>query len=235
MSASMPKPIAAMLLLLCIPALGPRGDPRSSSEKGKFDIYVAGKKIGQEKFEIQNSANSIHSSSVLNFRDPARRNERVRIETELTMDPEYVPKSYRLSTDIGGRKVTMTGNFIAGQADFEYWVDGISRKRGLLVGDRFIMLDTNVFHHFAFAAKLFDFKTRNPFSMEVVVPQELANGIINVFDAGTEEISLKGKARMLNHLKVDSGSLLIDLWADDQGNLYKIALPAKGLEAILNR
>lgn len=232
--------MALLTLTIVLPlgrgaSLGPKDDGKSSSEKGRFDIYVAGEKIGEEKFSIRRSPDSIKSSSVLYFRDPARRNLRVRIETQLTMDPEYRPKSYQLDTDIGEQKVTMTGIFVPGQADFEYRLDGIARKRGLLVGDSVIMLDTNVFHHFAFIPQLLDFDKGNSRTVEVIIPQELANGIIKVVEAGVEETSIRGKKRELHHLKVDSGALLMDLWTDDHKILYKIALPAKGIEVIRNR
>jgi len=228
----------ALLLFAFILPLGPLApktfgdDRKSSSEEAKFDIYVAGEKIGQEKFSIKRSMDSIQSSSDMNFRDPGRRNQRIKIETKLTMDPEYLPKTYKLNSEIDGRKVTMTGTFVSGQANFEYRLDGIPRQRGLLVGDNFIMLDTNVFHHFVFVAQLYDFETDNSRSMEVIIPQALANGIITIAGAGIEETSVGGKKRKLHHLIVDTGSLLIDLWMDSQKTLYKIALPAKGIEVI---
>jgi hypothetical protein len=225
----------ALLLFVVILPSGWGDDGKSSSEEAKFDIYVSGEKVGQEKFTIKRSADSIHSSSVLNFRDPGRRSQKIRIETELTMDTGYVPKAYSLDSNIDGQKVTISGTFVPGQANFEYKVNGIPRKRGLLVGDSFIVLDTNVFHHFAFVAQLFDLKADNSRSIEVIIPQELANGIIKVAEVGMEETSIRGKKRDLHHLTVDSGSLLIDLWMDSQKRLYKIALPARGIEVIRDR
>jgi hypothetical protein len=229
------KLIIGLLLFVLILPLGGTDDDKSSNEDGRLDIYVAGEKIGQEEFSIQNSPDCIRSSSVLNFKDPGRRNQRVRMETQLTMDTAYLPKSYRLNTDIGGQKVTMTGTFVPGQANFEYSVNAVSTKRGLLVGDSFIMLDTNVFHHFLFVAQLYDFAADKSRSMEVIIPQELANGIIKVYGIGIEKTSIRGKTRELYHLTVDSGSLLIDLWTDSHKTLQKIALPAKGIEVIRNR
>ena len=225
----------ALLLLPSVLALGKEGDGKSSREEGRFDIYVSGERIGREDFSIERSVDAIRSRSSLNFRDPGRRNQRVRIETDLTMDSGYTPKAYRLNTDINGKKVSMAGTFVPGQATFEYEANGISRKRGLLVGDHYIMLDTNVFHHFAFVAQLFNFDSDKTQSMEVIIPQELTNGIIKVAGAGVEETSVGGRRRKLHHLTVDSGALLIDLWVDNQKTLYKIALPAKGIEVIRDR
>ena len=225
----------ALLFFSSVLALGKDGDDTFSKEEGRLGIYVAGEKIGQEDFSIQRSVDAISSRSSLNFRDPGRGNQRVRIETQLTMDSGYTPKAYRLNTDIDGRKVTMAGTFVPGQATFEFEANGVTRQRGLLVGDHYIMLDTNVFHHFAFVAQLFSFEMDKTQSMEVVIPQELANGIIKVASLGIEETSVRGKKKKLHHLTVDSGKLLIDLWVDNQKTLYKIALPTKGIEVIRDR
>jgi hypothetical protein len=224
-----------MFLLFCV--LLPHEtfcvDKKPSQEEGQFDILVAGKEIGQEKFSITYSADSVGSHSTMNFRDPAHKHENVQIETRLKMDNGSMPQTYQVQTVIGGRKQIIKGAFVPSQATFEYQTDGIPRKSGLLVGDRYVVLDTNVFHHFIFVARLFNIsgggKTQ---SIEAVIPQELEAGILKIIDVGTESISLRGKNRELHHLKADSGSLLIDLWVDADCLLYKIGVPAKQLEVI---
>jgi hypothetical protein len=223
--------IMLWLLVFVLPQ-GYGDEQRLASEEARFDIYVAGKKIGQEKFSIEYLAESIRSRSTLNFRDPGNQHQKVRIETQLSMDTQYLPKAYHVETDIDERTVTMKGTFVPGQANFEYQVNVVPRKMGLLVGDRYIILDTNVFHHFTFIGRLFDFGADSPQSINVVIPQELDSGVLKVTMVGTEEVSVRGGKKKLNHLKVDSGRLLIDLWIDSQRILYKIALPAKGIEVV---
>jgi len=59
------------------------------------------------------------------------------------------------------------------------WPAGIPRRSGLLLGDKFLVLDTNVFHHFVFIARLFDFNSKDKSqSMQVVIPQEMDKGIL---------------------------------------------------------
>jgi hypothetical protein len=226
--------IVALQLLAVVLPQGYGDADQLASEESRFDIYVAGKKIGQEKFSIKYSTDSIRSKSTLNFRDPGNQHQGVRIETQLIMDTQYLPKAYQVETDIDGQAVGMKGTFVPGQANFEYQVNGVPRKMGLLVGDRYIILDTNVFHHFTFIARLFDFSSDTPQSINVVIPQALDSGVLKVTMVGIEEVSVRGKKRKLNHLKVDSGQLLIDLWVDSQRILHKISLPAKGIEVIRN-
>jgi hypothetical protein len=229
------NPCVFIALLLCV--LLPRsifcGDKKPSQEEGRFDIYVADKKIGQEKFSIVRSSDSISSNSTTNFQNPAGQHESVQVEAQLKMDSQYMPQSYQVLTAIGGRKQKQKCTFIPNQATFEYQTDGALRKSGLLVGDRYAILDTNVFHHFIFVVRLFDFRSGGKTqSVEVVIPQEMDTGIIKIIDVGTEVVLLQGKNKELRHLKADSGPLKIDLWVDEEQVLYKIALPAKRIEVI---
>jgi hypothetical protein len=207
-------------------------DNRYQAEEAQFDIFVDGKKIGQEKYTISSSGDIITSHSIVNFRNPGDRRQRVQMETQLSMDSRYLPQAYQLRTNVDGRKGTISGTFVPGEASFEYRGTGNPRKRGLLVGDRILVLDTNVFHHYVFIVRLFDFRGDKSQSMEVVIPQELDGGILKIREVGLERISSGGEKRDLHHLKVDSGLLQIDLWADDRKTLYKIGLPARKIEVI---
>jgi hypothetical protein len=207
-------------------------DNKPSREEGQFVILVSGREIGHEKFSISSSSDSASSSSVTEFRDPAR-NQTVRIETQLNMNGSFLPKDYQRRTEIGGQKASLSAKFTPGQASFEYPVAGVPRKTGLLVGDKYVLLDENVFHHFVFLARLFDFNSKEKYqSFEVVIPQELDNGTVKISDAGKEKISVRRKNKELHHLKLDSGLVQIDLWVDDQKIVHRMALPAKEIEVL---
>ncbi len=136
---------------------------------------------------------------------------------------------------MGGQKVSLTAKFSPGQASFEYPVAGVMKKAGLLVGDKYSLLDDNVFHHFIFLARLFDFTSGAKYqSFEVIIPFEVDNGIVKISDSGKEKTSVRGKDKELHHLKLDSGHVQIHMWVDDQKVVYKIALPAKGIEVVRN-
>jgi hypothetical protein len=202
-------------------------------EQAQFDIYIAGKEIGKEEFLILSSDDSVSTHSTANIRNPADRHQNVRIETELKANGLFQPQDYRLHSTLNGQEGSIVGKFSEGEAMFEFSAGGSPSKRGLLVGDRYIILDTNVFHHFIFVTRLFDFdSSERSQSFEVVVPQELDSGILNVSNIGIEKIQVSGGKMDLHHLKADSGVLLIDLWVDDRGILYKIALPDKQVEVI---
>jgi hypothetical protein len=204
------------------------------SEDAVFHIFVDGKKIGQEKFTIKASEKAVSGSSTVEFKTPGS-NKHVRIETEETTDERFVPQRYMMKKDIDGKKGSLDGIFVPGQAHFSYPVEGRVRESGLLVGERYSILDENVFHHFIFIARLFEFDSRDKKqSMEVIIPQELANGILRVAETGIESVVINGKKRELHHLTVDTGKAQLDLWVDNEKVLYKIAFPARQLEVIRN-
>ena len=222
--------IGALLLVSRVPY---GAEKSTSREEGQFSIYVSGREVGKEKFVIQSSGNSITSNSTMNFRDPANKRREVKLDTELAMDDRLVPLSYQLRSDVDGKKGVIKATFVSGQATYEYQAGDGPGKAVLLVGDRYSILDTNIFHHFIFIARLFDLDSKEiRQSMEVVIPQEMQNGVLKVSSLGLEKISVRGKERELHHLRADSGSVKIDLWIDNNRIVYKIAVLGKGIEVI---
>ena len=223
-----------MLFAWMLPAVSvPVGEQKSFLEESQFSINIAGKEVGREKFAIRTSAEKVSSSSILEFQEGGKKGHKMKIETQLTADAQFVPKAYQLKTDIDGQKGLIQGTFTPSEAMFEISGSGAPRKSGMLVGDHYQILDSNVFHHYVFIARAFDLNgNEKPQSFEVVVPQELDSGVLKVSNAGVEKISLHGKMKELNHLKADSGELKIDMWVDGQKILHKIAIPAKKIEII---
>lgn len=226
--------IAGLCAILLATSTSYPAEQKNFRDEAQFSIYLAGKEIGREKFSVQSNGESIRSNSTLSFRDPSGPGQSVKMETELTMNGRFVPTLYILRTDVNGQKGIVRGQFIDAQATFEYAASGgTPSKSRLLVGEQYTVLDTNVFHHFTFLARLFDFSSNEKMqAMEVVIPQELRNGLLKISDIGLEKVSVRGKNRDLHHLKADSGSVQVDLWVDDQHVLHKLALPLKRIEVI---
>lgn len=208
------------------------GEAKGRPEEGQFKIFVDGKEIGEEKFSISVSGDTLSSRSVVSLRDVGYKRLKVQLESQLNMDSSYMPLSYQLRTNVDGQKGTINGTFTKGEATFEYRGNGNPRQRGLLTGDSYVVLDTNIFHHFIFVARLFDFQADKGQSIEVVIPQELDGGILKVDELGIEIVQVGGKKRNLHHLRADSGVLQIDMWVDAQHTLFKIAVPSKRIEVI---
>jgi len=231
-------------LLLTILALGCLGllssrqskDKKPGSEEGAFKILVAGKEIGSEKYSLQVGENSVSTTSVMEFTNPADGKQKVHLETRLETDLSYRPTSYQLTSEVGHKKGSILGQFSQDTAMFEYRQDGAPKKSGVMVGPRFTLLDTNIFHHYIFLARFFNLDSGEATQrFEVVIPQEGESGFLKVRQLGTEEIQLGSRKIDTHKFEADSGSLQITLWIDDSRILHKIAVPGLGIEVLRTR
>jgi hypothetical protein len=209
------------------------GTKKPAAEDGEFVIFFGAREIGSEKFAIQATADSATSRSILEFRNPAEPGQKVRMETKLEMDGNYLPRSYVLKTDVNGVKGSITGNFAPNQVMFDFEGTGTTRRSGLLLPNRYTMLDSNIYHHFIFLVRLFDFNSKEKAQrFEVLVPQEDDSGILKVSEVRRAEMELRGKKREVRVLQAASDALELQLWVDKEGLLQKISVPSKGLEVV---
>ena len=209
------------------------GTKKPAAEDGEFVIFFGAREIGSEKFAIQAAAESVTSSSVLEFRNPATPGQKVRMETKLEMNGDYVPRAYLLKTDVDGVRGSITGSFAPNQVMFDFEGKGTNRRSGLLLPSRYTMLDSNIYHHFIFLVRLFDFDSREKTQrFEVLVPQEDDSGVLKVSELRRAEMELRGKKREVRVLQAASDALQLQLWVDKDGVLQKISAPSKGLEVV---
>jgi len=170
---------------------------------------------------------------MLEFRNPSNRNQKIKMESKLEMGLNYLPKDYLLTSDVDGKKGQIHAEFSAHQVMFDLSASAAEQRSGLLLGDTYTVLDTNVFHHFIFLARLFERgdreKTRR---FDVVIPQEQDNGKVTLTDMGNESLSVKGKKAEVRRILVDSGSVQINLWVDHGVILQKIGVPSKSIEVL---
>jgi hypothetical protein len=208
-------------------------EAKPGREEGEFRILVSGKEIGTEKYVIVSSAESASSASSLDFRNPAEGSQKVHFETKLDMGAGYLPRAYELKSDVDGKKGSIIGEFKPNEAFFEYASEAPPKKSGLLVGNQYTLLDTNVFHHFIFLARLFDLgsgeKTQK---FQVVIPQETDSGTLRISEEGRATLVVEGKKVATHHLRADTGSLQLELWVDDKHVLHRIVVQDRNIEVV---
>jgi hypothetical protein len=220
---------SALLLLSSGFAVG----PKATRLEGEYHIVSAGQEIGVEKYVLETSADGVKSMSQLDLHNPGTGPKKASLETRLEMDAQYVPRDYELKSEIDGEKGTIRGSFAPNQVIFEYSGKGASFRNGLLLGNRYTILDTNVFHHFIFLARLFKYNEgKTPQTFEVLIPQEKDTGKVSIAELQKETILIKGKKASVSHLLLDSGSIQIHLWVDGERIPRKISVPGKGIEVL---
>ena len=202
-------------------------------EEGEFTILVSGREIGNEKFVVQRGPDSVASNSVVEFRSPTQPAQRIRLESRLEMDGNYLPRQYSLKSDVDGKSGIISGTFDPNQVMFNYSGTGTPFRRGLLVGKQYTLLDSNIYHHFIFLVRRFNFKSREKDQkFEVVIPQETDSGVLKISRLKEDELTHRGRKRAMRVLLADSGALLIQLWVDENLVLQKIAVPGRALEVL---
>jgi hypothetical protein len=226
---------ATIAALVCSSSLLIEAQQKELRESGEFKIHSEQNEIGTEKYVILGSGGLVTSSSTLDFRNPGETHQKIRLETRLEMNSRFVPKNYLLKSDVEGKKGTIAGEFSPNQAMFSYSAgEGTPRKSGLLVGNDFTLLDTNIFHHFIFLARNFKYGQNKPQRFEVVIPQEQDSGFLSIAEVGKETLIVRGKKIETHHLQVDSGSIQIHLWVDNQRIVHKITVPGRRIEVFRN-
>ncbi len=223
--------LSTMLFLGTAASGAAEGGPKPSRLEGEYSIFASGKEIGSEKYTVLISAETVTSTSTVEFRNLGGGPKKVHLETKMEMDANYVPRSYELKSDVDGQNGRIVGQFSPNQVIFEYSGGGRSDRSGLLLGKQFTILDTNVFHHFIFLARLFNYDNGSkPQTFDVVIPQEKDTGTLKIRELNKESILIKGKKVSTVHLLVDSGTVQIHLWVDNNHIPRKIAVPDKEIE-----
>ena len=204
-----------------------------TQEEGVFQIFFEGKEIGSEKYRLVVDQATAVSSSLLDFRNPANASQRIQLESKLEMDGRFRPRKYQLNSQVDGKKGSIVGSFPPKTAMFEYGRNGVTKKSGLVVGNDYTILDTNIFHHFTFLARLYSFDSRvSPQRFEVVIPQEGDAGFLKISEVKKETLVLKGKNVETRLLKVESGAVTIHVWIDERRTVQRIAVPSSKIEVM---
>ena len=223
--------IAFLLLSRLVPA-APQEKGRTQ-EEGVFQIFFEGKEIGSEKYRLVVEQAAAVSSSVLDFRNPANTRQRIQLESKLEMDGRFRPRSYHLKSQVDGKKGSIVGSFPPKTVMFEYGRNGVTKKSGVVVGNDYTILDTNIFHHFTFLARLYSFDSRvSPQRFEVVIPQEGDGGFLKISEVKKETLMFKGKNIETRLLQVESGAVTIHVWIDERRTVHRIAVPSSKIEVM---
>lgn len=221
---------ARMALVVCAlaPALlataGQKKGPAGSvlvPEKGKLNILLDGKSIGQEEYEIGGAGSGWAAKGTSTVK-PEGQPEAV-ITGSLNLQPNGAPVSYDWST----RTSTTNGAHVE-------FTNGVARMTLQMQGSKpftqdlqfntpmIVVLDNNLYHQYTVLAKLYDWTKRGPQSFSVLIPQELTPGTIQVEAAGP--LSADGKS--YEGLKVTTNDLQILLYLDNEHRLMRLEVPA---------
>jgi hypothetical protein len=195
------------------------------SEKGTFRILVNGRQMGKEQFEIKpEGVNWVaHGSSEVQTSEGT-----ARISGTLKLHADGTPAHYEWSTE-GNKKASASINFDGLTATMDVHLEGAKPYTQALTfsASPIVVLDNNLYHHYAILARLYDREKKGTQTFSVLVPQELTPGAITVDSLGIEEVN----GKKLEELTAKTQDLEVHLYLDN-GRLIRIAAPSNGAEII---
>ncbi len=194
-------------------------------EKGKLRILLDGQQVGSEEFQISAEGSDATKQWTARGATEIRSPEgTARISGRLKLAPDGTPLRYEWSSAQGQKKASATVEFHGSTAKMALQLEGAQPfLQELSFGSpRVVILDNNLYHHYALLARLYDWSTRGPQTFPVLIPQDMTPGSIVVEALGPQEID----GARLELLRVRSADLEIHLYLDSTRRLVRLAVPA---------
>lgn len=203
-------------------------------EKGKFRILLDGKQVGFEEFQISSEGSdaevkewTAHGVTEIRLAD----GNAVRVSGRLKLTPGGLPLRYEWSA-LGEKKASAAIEFHGSTAKIALQLEGARPYIQELTfpSPRVVILDNNLYHHYAVLARLYDWNAGGAQTFPVLIPQDMTPGSITVESLGraksdSGEPALSG-AEGLELLRVRTADLEVDLYLDSAHRLVRLAVPA---------
>lgn len=210
-SAAVANPAAASLMI---------------PDKGKFRILSGGKEVGKEEYEIAPSGGNWIARGTAEIQPEKGVTQHITGNLELRADG--TPVHYNWTTQ-GAKKATCAISFEGVTATIELQLEGAKPYTQQLTFNSplVVVLDNNLYDQYAVLARLYDWKKLGPQTFSVLVPQDLAPGVVTVESLGKQNSG----GQKLEELRVKTDDNEIDLFLDGP-RLVRISAPAANAEII---
>jgi len=211
--------MAAALALAC--TLDAQNRATLAAEKGKLRVMQSGAKVAEEEFSIAPSGGAWTATGSVQIAAPDGAS--AKLTSRMQLDAQGLPKRYEWSLESAGTKRAGSVQFEGGTASIEVRVDDSApfTEQFFFESPRVVILDNNLYHHYAILARLYDWKQKGTQTFWVYIPQDRTPGSITVESLG-EQDAPGGK---LEHLRVRTADVEIDLYVGKNG-LVRLAVPA---------
>ncbi len=195
-------------------------------DKGKFRILSGGKEVGKEEYEIAPSGENWiarGTSEIQSEKGPAQH-----VTGKLELHADGTPVHYDWTTQ-GAKKATCAISFDGVTATIQLQLEGAKpyTQEFTFNSPLVVVLDNNLYDQYAVLARLYDWKKMGPQIFSVLVPQDLAPGVVTVESLGKHDAG----GQKLEELRVKTDDNEIDLFLDGP-RLVRISAPAANAEII---
>jgi hypothetical protein len=224
-----PRILLFLLAVACLGLLGTRisasGNAISSSplqaEKGKFNILLDGKSVGQEQFDIAANGTGWIATGSSELTPPGGKKAKVTGKLTIQRDGSPVAYDWSAQTDkTNGAHI----DFSNGVAKIILQMQGARPfEQDLTFGGPVIaVLDNNLYYQYAVLPLIYDWSKGGAQTFPVIIPQELTPGTITVEANGpvsADGVSYQG-------LKVATSDLEVQLYLDSARRLMRLEVPS---------
>ncbi|MBI3404028.1 MAG: hypothetical protein HY046_01045 [Acidobacteria bacterium] len=196
-------------------------------DRGKFRLMVGGQQVGTEDFQISRSGNDWTATGKVEINVPGAPPSQV--TSRLRLNASGNPLEYECTAQTS-RKDSVNVTFSGGTASMVLQTNG---SQGFPQDFSFdspsvIILDNNLYHHYAILARLYDWQVKGEQTFATLVPQGQTPGSIRVVTGGPQNV----EGVQYEHLRVSSADLIIELYVDSAHRLMRLGVPASNVEII---
>jgi hypothetical protein len=192
------------------------------ADKGRFRILLDGQPVGTEEFEIAPAGKDWVARGTTTLRAPD--SEPAEVHATLRLAADGAPLAYEWSAK-AQKKASAAIEFHDGVAKVSLNLEGATSpfvQELKFDSPRIVVLDNNVYHHYAILVRLYNWTTRGQQNFPVLIPQDMTPGNIAVEDAGPQQV----EGAMLELLRVKTADLEVQLYLDSSRRLVRITAPA---------
>lgn len=213
------------LLLLAVPHCSAQSNPSPAPaaftpDKGRFRITQQGRTAGTQDFELSRSGDFWIARSQATLRAAGAE---VRATGQLRLRPDGTPVRYEWTAQ-GPTRASGSVEFENGLARTTIDLGGKEpvRQDFQFTSPRVVILDNNLYDHYALFARLYDWNARGAQTFPVLIPQDMTPGSVTVEALSPQTAG----GATLETLRVRSPDLEILLYLDAERRLLRLEVPA---------
>ena len=203
-------------------------------DKGAFAIYNNGKPVGSEEFDISlmGGAGRLHSKVTLRVMREAEIQDVIQ-ESDLVLEANLVPRSYKLTSRISFQEQTLNVEFKPLLALCQFDLGLEKKTEAVVLATDATVIDYNVFSHWTVLLSRLHPKAKGGQTFPVFVPQlgQSGAGPVTVTPVGRDSVNLGASRSKAALYRVQSPNLVLEIWFKN-GRILKINDPANKTEVV---
>ncbi len=209
-------------------------------DKGRLRILLDGQQVGTEEFQISPEGAGAKEWTARGTTEiPLPDGSTAHVSGRLKLASDGTPLRYEWSAR-GQKKASAVVEFQGRTAKIVLQLEGAQPYMQELSfnSPRVVILDNNLYHHYAVLARIYDWNARGAQTFPVLIPQDMTPGSIAVEALG--RVNVEGEkpalhalsaaegsgAEGLELLRVQTADLEVQLFLDASRRLVRLAVPA---------